>query len=189
MRTAKKQLSRSECSVIFSAISGKLKPYILWYLHSTPNGVCRYGELKRLVPYDISHKIFTQQLQELESYNVIKRTEYDEKPKRVEYSLTECGKSVVPILQSICHWAGAFYKEETPGQPMIQCRKCDYRFASTAINGKSAGHRIFSAACFSSAAKGDIMGTGKAFFAKWMDVLCRWKKQRSIWKAKAAWTM
>ena len=64
-----------------------------------------------------------------------------------------------------------------------------FKFAATAINGKSAGHRIFSAACFSSAAKGDIMGTGKVFFAKWMDVLCRWKKQRSIWKAKAAWTM
>ena len=46
--------------------------YSLNALHSTPNGVCRYGELKRLVPYDISHKIFTQQLQELESYNVIK---------------------------------------------------------------------------------------------------------------------
>ena len=120
---------------------------------------------------------------------IVERRSYDEIPPRVEYSLTECGKSVVTILQSICHWAGAFYKEETPGQPMIQCRKCDYRFASTAINGKSAGHRIFSAACFSFAAKGDIMGTGKAFFAKWMDVLCRWKKQRSIWKAKAAWTM
>ena len=44
----------------FSAISGKWKPCILWYLHSAPGGVCRYGELKRLVPYDISHKIFTQ---------------------------------------------------------------------------------------------------------------------------------
>lgn len=64
-----------------------------------------------------------------------------------------------------------------------------FKFAATAINGKSAGHRIFSAACFSFAVKGDIMGTGKVFFAKWMDVLCRWKKQRSIWKAKAAWTM
>lgn len=82
----------------FSAISGKWKPYILWYLHSTPGGVCRYGELKRLVPYDISHKIFTQQLQELESYNVIKRTEYDEKPKRVEYSLTEEGRLLIPVI-------------------------------------------------------------------------------------------
>ena len=82
----------------FSAISGKWKPYILWYLHSAPGGVCRYGELKRLVPYDISHKIFTQQLQELEAYNIIKRTEYDEKPKRVEYSLTEPGKLLLPVI-------------------------------------------------------------------------------------------
>ena len=82
----------------FSAISGKWKPYILWYLHSAPGGVCRYGELKRLVPYDISHKIFTQQLQELEAYNIIKRTEYDEKPKRVEYSLTEAGKLLLPVI-------------------------------------------------------------------------------------------
>lgn len=89
----------------FSAISGKWKPYILWYLHSTPDGVCRYGELKRLVPYDISHKIFTQQLQELESYNVIKRTEYDEKPKRVvEYSLTEEGRLLIPAILYMRDW-------------------------------------------------------------------------------------
>lgn len=89
----------------FSAISGKWKPYILWYLHSAPGGVCRYGELKRLVPYDISHKIFTQQLQELESYNIIKRTEYDEKPKRVEYSLTEAGKLLLPVILYMRDWA------------------------------------------------------------------------------------
>ena len=88
----------------FSAISGKWKPYILWYLHSAPGGVCRYGELKRLVPYDISHKIFTQQLQELEAYHIIKRTEYDEKPKRVEYSLTEEGKLLLPVILSMRDW-------------------------------------------------------------------------------------
>lgn len=97
----------------FSAISGKWKPYILWYLHSTPNGVCRYGELKRLVPYDISHKIFTQQLQELESYNVIKRTEYDEKPKRVEYSLTEEGRLLIPVILYMRDW-GVFANHECP---------------------------------------------------------------------------
>ncbi len=88
----------------FSAISGKWKPYILWYLHSAPGGVCRYGELKRLVPYDISHKIFTQQLQELEAYHIIKRTEYDEKPKRVEYSLTEEGKLLLPVILYMRDW-------------------------------------------------------------------------------------
>lgn len=56
------------------------------------------------MPYDISHKIFTQQLQELESYNVIKRTEYDEKPKRVEYSLTEEGRLLIPAILYMRDW-------------------------------------------------------------------------------------
>ena len=99
----------------FSAISGKWKPYILWYLHSAPGGVCRYGELKRLVPYDISHKIFTQQLQELESYNIIKRTEYDEKPKRVEYSLTEAGKLLLPVILYMRDWGILASKDCQPG--------------------------------------------------------------------------
>ena len=51
---------------------------------------------------------------------------YDEIPPRVEYFLTEKGKSVVPILQSICHWSGIFYKEETD-TPLSQCQRCDYR--------------------------------------------------------------
>ena len=57
---------------------------------------------------------------------IVARKSYDEIPPRVEYSLTEKGASVVPILQSICQWAGVFYKDagETP---MIQCQKCDHR--------------------------------------------------------------
>ena len=57
---------------------------------------------------------------------IVERKSYDEIPPRVEYSLTEKGASVVPILQSICQWAGVFYKDggETP---MIQCQKCDHR--------------------------------------------------------------
>lgn len=94
------------CSLNFacSAISGKWKPYIIWYLYDAPNGTCRYGELKRRVPYKISHKIFTQQLQELERDNIIKRTEYDEKPLRVEYSLTEAGKLLTPLIFYLRDW-------------------------------------------------------------------------------------
>ncbi|WP_205407936.1 winged helix-turn-helix transcriptional regulator [Acidaminococcus timonensis] len=47
-------------------------------------------------------------------------------PPQVEYSLSEKGKSVVPILQDICKWSGLFYKE-TNDNTMTQCQKCDYR--------------------------------------------------------------
>ena len=72
-------------------------------------GTLRYSELRR------------------EMGNItVERKSYDEIPPRVEYSLTEKGASVVPILQSICQWAGVFYKDEGD-TPMIQCQKCDHR--------------------------------------------------------------
>ena len=101
------------CSLNYAcaAISGKWKPYIIWYLHDAPNGTCRYGELKRRVPYKISHKIFTQQLQELERDNIITRTEYDEKPLRVEYSLTEAGKLLAPVIFYLRDWGAIAFPE------------------------------------------------------------------------------
>ena len=56
---------------------------------------------------------------------IMERKSYDEIPPRVEYSLTEKGASVVPILQSICRWSGIFYKE-TEKTVMSQCQRCDY---------------------------------------------------------------
>lgn len=56
---------------------------------------------------------------------LVSRKSYDEIPPRVEYSLTKRGLSVVPMLQSICIWAGAYYKNENDTS-MIQCRKCDH---------------------------------------------------------------
>ena len=50
----------------------------------------------------------------------------NEIPPRVEYMLTQKGKSVVPILQSICQWSDIFYKEEGQNE-MVQCQKCDHR--------------------------------------------------------------
>lgn len=64
-------------------------------------------------------------LKELIENEIIERKSYDEIPPRVEYSLTEKGKTIVPILQSICKWAGKFYKEDSDNV-MIQCKRCDY---------------------------------------------------------------
>lgn len=86
--------------------------------------VLRYSELRREMG-NITDAVLAATLKELIRNQIIERKSYDEIPPRVEYMLTEKGLSVVPILQSICKWSGAFYKEDNE-HTMIQCRKCDY---------------------------------------------------------------
>lgn len=75
---------------------------------------------------NITDAVLAATLKELISMGIIARRPYDEIPPRVEYTLTEKGASVVPILQSICGWAGLFFKEDSE-HIMTQCQKCDYR--------------------------------------------------------------
>lgn len=84
----------------------------------------RYSELRKEMG-NITDAVLNSTLKQLTAAGMVSRKSYDEIPPRVEYSLTEKGKSVIPILQSICRWAGIYYKDE-PSQTMIQCRKCDY---------------------------------------------------------------
>lgn len=85
----------------------------------------RYSELRREMG-NITDAVLAATLKALIASSIISRRSYDEIPPRVEYSLTEKGRSVVPILQSICRWAGIFYKPDSENT-MIQCKKCDYR--------------------------------------------------------------
>lgn len=106
-----------KCSLKFamSAISGKWKAFIIWYLGAALPETRRYGELKHSIPWDISHKVFSQQLQELERDGIIIRREYDEKPLRVEYTLTEAGKMLMPAILYLRDWGmifGAGFKPE-----------------------------------------------------------------------------
>lgn len=75
---------------------------------------------------NITDAVLASTLKTLITNNLIERKSYDIIPPKVEYSLAEKGKSIVPILQSICKWAGIFYKEDNENK-MIQCQKCDYR--------------------------------------------------------------
>jgi len=87
--------------------------------------VLRYSELRREMG-NITDAVLAATLKDLIANEIVERKSYDEIPPRVEYSLTEKGKSVVPILQSICKWSGIFFKEDSENT-MIQCKKCDYR--------------------------------------------------------------
>ncbi|MGN0178378.1 MAG: winged helix-turn-helix transcriptional regulator [Monoglobaceae bacterium] len=87
--------------------------------------VLRYSELRKEMG-NITDAVLATSLKELISNEIVIRKSYDEIPPRVEYSLSEKGISVVPILQSICKWSGVFYKEDADNM-MIHCKKCDYR--------------------------------------------------------------
>ena len=84
----------------------------------------RYSELRNELA-NISDAVLSSEIKELMASDIVNRRSYDEIPPRVEYSLTEKGASVVPILQSICQWAGLFHREMSAETPR-HCQKCDF---------------------------------------------------------------
>lgn len=84
-----------------SLISGRYKMVILYYLVEFK--IVRYSELKRAVK-KISHKTLSATLKELEADGLVHREEYHQIPPKVEYSLTEIGQSLMPIIDSMCYW-------------------------------------------------------------------------------------
>jgi DNA-binding HxlR family transcriptional regulator len=85
----------------FQRIGGKYKGRILWRLRT---GTLRYGELRRTVT-GVTAKMLTQALRELEDDDLIQRKVYVEVPPRVEYSLTDTGKELLPFLSLLRDWA------------------------------------------------------------------------------------
>ncbi|MEX6015022.1 winged helix-turn-helix transcriptional regulator [Mammaliicoccus sciuri] len=97
-------LCRSTYSPFESALSiiaGKWKLIIIYELACEPT--LRYGELKKNIS-NITHKMLSSQLKELEKDGMIIRREYPQVPPKVEYSLSEKGISFIPILESLCNW-------------------------------------------------------------------------------------
>lgn len=82
-------------------IGGKWKPLILWQLKV--EGVIRYNKLQQNL-HGVSPRMLTKQLRELEEDGLVHREMYPEIPPKVEYSLTEFGRTVSPIIESLCAW-------------------------------------------------------------------------------------
>ena len=91
-----------------SIINGKWKLLIIFYLSKYET--LRYNELQRIIG-KITYKTLSSTLKEMESDGLIHREEYPQIPPKVEYSITEKGKSLWPIIQGMCQW-GAKYKEK-----------------------------------------------------------------------------
>lgn len=85
-------------------IGGKWKALLLWNLSVQ---TLRFSELQRQFPL-LTQKMLTQQLRELAKDGLIERKAYDEMPPRVEYSLTEFGRTIMPVLYAMNQWGTAY---------------------------------------------------------------------------------
>jgi DNA-binding HxlR family transcriptional regulator len=86
--------------VTMDYIGGKWKTVVLWYLRKDKK---RFSELRKLIP-NITEKMLSLQLKGLESDGLVKRKIYPEVPPKVEYYLTDFGKTLIPMLEEIAKW-------------------------------------------------------------------------------------
>ncbi len=81
-------------------IGGKWKPLIVWHLCDATK---RFSELQRELP-GVNAKMLTKQLRELEEDGVVRRTVHPEVPPRVEYAVTDFGRTLLPVMEALCAW-------------------------------------------------------------------------------------
>jgi DNA-binding HxlR family transcriptional regulator len=97
-----KRSDPSQCpaETTIRCIGGRWKVPIVWHLFK---GTMRFSELRRAIP-GVTQKMLTQQLRELEEHGIVTRKVYPEVPPKVEYSLTERGASLKPVVRAMCVW-------------------------------------------------------------------------------------
>ncbi|MCG8552381.1 MAG: helix-turn-helix transcriptional regulator [Desulfobacterales bacterium] len=104
-------------------IGGKWKPVILF--HIAREGVMRFGELKKSIP-EITQRMLTKQLRELETDGLVRRKVYRQVPPKVEYSLETAAVKLIPILLQMRDWGVAYEKEQMNGTVMEEgCESLD----------------------------------------------------------------
>ncbi|HCW52289.1 MAG TPA: MarR family transcriptional regulator [Clostridium sp.] len=108
-----KKVFNCNVELTIDVIKSKWTPIIIIEIGNSE--VIRYGELKRGIP-NINERVLVRQLRELEKHQLIKRKVYDEVPPKVEYSLTEIGKTLVPILDALGEWGKKYNKHTGYGE-------------------------------------------------------------------------
>lgn len=112
------EINRCPIESTLATISGKWKILIMKALAQGP---VRYGELQREIP-QVSAKVLTQQLREMESDGLVKRTIFPEVPPRVEYSLSSMGASLTNVLIELRNWG--LTKDTVHNVECLYCKKC-----------------------------------------------------------------
>lgn len=105
-----------------TVFGGKWKSRVICVLNE--KGTLRYSAIRKEMS-NITDAVLATTLKELIADDMIERKQFDEIPPRVEYFLTPKGQSVIPILQNICQWSGAYHKENNENT-LTQCQTCDY---------------------------------------------------------------
>lgn len=107
-----KQLKYLKCPIrhVISHFGDKWSMLVLYELNRSETGVMRYNELHREMS-DCSQKMLSQTLKNLEQHNLVHREVYPVVPPKVEYSLTEVGKSLMPSVNSLIDWALVHFGE------------------------------------------------------------------------------
>ena len=98
---------RCGIDVTLAVVGGKWKASILWHLAQQ---TMRFSGLQRQFP-DITRKMLTQQLRELEADGLVHREVFRQVPPKVEYSLTDKGRSIHPILELMCDWGQTYARD------------------------------------------------------------------------------
>ena len=95
---------------VISRFGDKWSMLVLFMLHRSDTGILRFNEIRRLMT-DCSQKMLSQTLKNLEQSHLVHREVYPEVPPRVEYSLTETGKSLMPAIMALIEWGQVHFKE------------------------------------------------------------------------------
>ena len=107
-------VAQDRCPILHAldVVGQKWKLPILWYLHEAD--ATRYNELKRRIP-SITNMMLTKSLRELEEAGLVHREQYDTVPPRVEYSLTQDGRDLLPTLNELYKWGAAHMGSKLAG--------------------------------------------------------------------------
>lgn len=103
-------------------IGGKYKAIILWHL--IKDGTLRFSQLQRLIP-QATPKMLSSQLKELEANNLIVRVLYPVVPPKTEYSLSEFGKTLIPIITTLRDWGSLYFEHMNVQNPCEDKKSTD----------------------------------------------------------------
>ena len=124
-------------------MGGKYKPLILWHLKEQ---TLRFSQLQKLVP-KATAKMLTQQLRELEQDKLISRRVYPVVPPKTEYSLTDRGRTLIPVLDAMCSWGRTYMEEqeETFFQQSPCCQTASGSVQASPCSSASSSHSLLTA--------------------------------------------